>query len=187
MLAIFGGLVVFVLLAVLVLQLVSSEERAAALNGPAAIAIWFVYLIHADTVVNAAYTDVGRLAVPKSTAFAAGAVVGGAGIVLFLWATRTLASRGGFKGLRATRLVTSGPYRLMRQPQNTGWALLLLGVAIAGRTMIGVGLVVAFAVFVALLARAEDRALRAAFGAAYDAWRASTPLVALRVAKRQAA
>jgi protein-S-isoprenylcysteine O-methyltransferase Ste14 len=176
--AVIGGFVVFLLLAALLLAMTDSEDRAQALSGPAAIAVWFVYLIHADTVVSAAYVTTGRVdVIPKAVGFAAGIAVGVAGFALFAWATRTLVNRGGFEGMRATRLVTTGPYRFMRVPQNTGWGLMLLGVAFAGRNLIAVALVAVFCVFVWFLERVEDRALRASFGLDYELWRETTPLL----------
>jgi protein-S-isoprenylcysteine O-methyltransferase Ste14 len=176
--AVIGGLVVFALLAALLLAMTNSEERAQALSGPAAIAVWFVYLIHADTVVSAAYVSTGKItAIPKTPALVVGILVGAAGFALFAWATRTLVNRGGFEGLRATNLVTTGPYALMRQPQNTGWGILLLAVAIAGRSLISLALVAVFCVFVAFLERVEERALRTSFGLDYELWRETTPLL----------
>jgi protein-S-isoprenylcysteine O-methyltransferase Ste14 len=175
-----AGLAIFALLALLVLGMLSSEERAEVLTGPAAIAVWFVYLVHADTVVNAAYLDVGRVdAVPASVATVAGACVIAAGFALFVWATRSLVRHGDFEGIRARRLVVAGPYRFMRQPQNAGWALMLLGIAIAGRSLIALALVAVFAIFAALLGRAEGRALAGAFAGEYRAWRDATPAVPL--------
>jgi protein-S-isoprenylcysteine O-methyltransferase Ste14 len=186
--AVIGGLVVFALLAALLLAMTNSEERAEALSGPAAIAVWFVYLIHADTVVTAAYVSTGKIdAIPKTPALIVGIVVGALGFGLFAWSTRTLVNRAGFEGLRATKLVTSGPYALMRQPQNTGWGIMLLAVAIAGRSLISLALVAVFCVFVAFLERVEDRALRTSFGLDYELWRETTPLLPLGGRTRQAA
>ena len=176
--AVIGGLVVFALLAALLLAMTNSEERAQALSGPAAIAVWFVYLIHADTVVTAAYVSTGRIeAIPKTPALIAGILVGVFGFGLFAWATRTLVNRADFDGLKARKLVTTGPYTLMRQPQNTGWAIMLLAVAIAGRSLISLALVGVFCVFVVFLERVEDRALRTSFGLDYELWRETTPLL----------
>jgi protein-S-isoprenylcysteine O-methyltransferase Ste14 len=175
--AVIGGLVIFVLLAALLLAMTNGEDRAKALSGPAAIAIWFVYLIHADTVVSAAYVDTGKVtAIPHAVALIAGIAIGAGGFVLFAWSTRTLVNRAGFQGTRATKLVTSGPYRVMRQPQNTGWAFMLLGVAVAGRSTISLALVLVFCGFVMLLERIEDKGLEESFGLDYDLWRETTPL-----------
>jgi len=186
--AVLGGFVVFLLLAGLLLAMTSGEDRAQALSGPAAIAVWFVYLIHADTVVSAAYVKTGRVtAIPHSVGLVAGIAVVALGFALFAWSTRTLVNRAGFEGMRATRLVTTGPYALMRQPQNTGWGLMLLGVAIAGRSPISLALVAVFCVFVAMLERVEDGALRTSFGLDYELWRETTPLLPFGRRAHQAA
>jgi len=174
---IIGALIIFLLLAGLVLGMLSSEDRARTLAGPAAIAVWFVYLVHADSVFTAAYLDTGRVTVAKGPALAIGVPTVIIGFLLFAWSTRALVRYGEFEGLRARRLVVDGPYRFMRQPQNAGWALMLLGIAIAGRSWISLGLVAIFAVFVVLLERAESRVLQSDFGSAYEQWRAVTPLV----------
>lgn len=184
MTALLGGLVVFALLALLVLGMLSSEDRADTLAGPAAIAVWFVYLVHADTVFTATYLDEGRWAMSKPLAFALGGALIVVGFALFAWATRSLARHGDFEGIRARRLVVQGPYRLMRQPQNTGWGLMLLGIAVAGRSWISLGLVAVFAVFVLFFERAEERSLRATFGDEFAAWRSRTPFVPSRDARR---
>jgi protein-S-isoprenylcysteine O-methyltransferase Ste14 len=75
----------------------------------------------------------------------------------------------------------------MRQPQNTGWGIMLLAVAIAGRSLISLALVAVFCVFVAFLERVEDRALRTSFGLDYELWRETTPLLPLGGRTRQAA
>ncbi len=72
----------------------------------------------------------------------------------------------------------------MRQPQNTGWAIMLLAVAIAGRSLISLALVGVFCVFVTYLERVEDRALRTSFGLDYELWRETTPLLPFRRRRR---
>jgi len=175
--SVLGALVIFLLLAALVLGMLSKEDRRRTLAGPVAIGVWFVYLVHADTVFTSAYLDVGRIPVAKDLAFAIGGSVIAIGFCLFAWATRSLARNGEFEGFRAHRLVVEGPYRYMRQPQNTGWALMLLGIALAGRSFVSLALVAVFAVFVVFLERAEQRVLHAAFGVAYDGWADRTPVL----------
>lgn len=174
--SVIGTFVIFLLLAALVLAVLGREDRVGVMSGPAAIGVWFVYLLHADTVVTAAYIETGRVdAIPKSVAFVAGGIVLAGGFALFAWATRSLVNHGDFEGLRARRLVTGGPYGFMRQPQNAGWALMLLGVAIMGRSWVALILVAVFVVFVWLLGRLEARGLAVAFGADYERWRSRTP------------
>lgn len=176
MVALLGGLVVFALMAVIVLNMLAGDESPDASVG-AGLLLWAACLVHADTVLDAAYLDVARVPVPRGLALGLAVVVGVAGFTLFGWATRTLVRDGQFDGLRAERLVRTGPYTLMRHPQHAGWATMLLAVAIAGRSLVGLALVGVFVLFVSRLARIEDRDLRARFGSAFDDWRAATPAV----------
>jgi len=176
--SVIGTFVAFLILAALVLVLLGRKDRVGMMSGPAALGVWLAYLLHADTVVTATFIEPGRMdAVPKAVAFVVGGIVIAVGFALFAWATRELVNQGDFDGLRARRLVTGGPYERMRQPQNAGWALMLLGVAIAGRSWISLLLVAVFVGFVVLLSRLEARGLAVTFGDDYERWRASTPVL----------
>ena len=176
--ALLAGLVVFAVLAMLVVTAVDRERDAEEIGPALTIGVWFAYLVHADTVLTAAYMDVGRVPVPRVAALAAGAALIAVGAGLFAWATRTLVRRGGFTGLVSTRLVTDGPYVWMRHPQDVGWATMLLGIAIAGRSPVAVVLVAVFAGFVSRLWRADERQLEERFGEAFLQYRERTPAVA---------
>lgn len=174
MLSILAGLLVFAALAVLVLNALDGDETERAKSTRLAVLVWMVYFVHADTVAIAAYSDIARIGVPRVAGFLVGGIVGLGGLGLLVWATRTLVRDGAFDGIEPTRLVTAGPYRLMRHPQNTGWAMVLLGVALAGRSLVALGLVALFALFAARMARAETRRLHARFGSAFDSWASRT-------------
>ena len=168
----------FALLAALTLRLVRAD--AATGGRPrtlSALAIWLVYLFHADTVAAAAFTDVGRVDLPAGPFLVAGLTLALAGWLLFLAATITLVREGGFEGLRTSRAVFSGPFRFSRHPQNAGWAMLLLGVAIASRSVVALALVAVFAVFAARLSRVEELDLLRRFGTAYASYREATPVL----------
>lgn len=178
MLALLSAIAVFTALAALVLHW-AREDLAdrGALSAKSTVASWLLYVFHADTVASAAW--IGALAVdaPREAALAAGGVIAATGFVVFLGGTLALVRHGDFAGPRTQRLVTSGPYRLGRHPQNLGWGVLLLGIALAGRSLVALALVGLFAVFVACYARLEERQLHQDFGAGYDAYRAGTPAV----------
>jgi protein-S-isoprenylcysteine O-methyltransferase Ste14 len=105
-----------------------------------------------------------------------GVVLFAAGGALRLWPVVVLGNR--FSGLVAIQpghtLVTSGVYRVIRHPSYLGSLVNSLGWALAFRA--GVGLLLAALILPPLLARirAEERLLRAEFGAEYDAYRART-------------
>lgn len=72
-------------------------------------------------------------------------------------------------------LVTKGPYAVIRHPSYAGLCLVLLGVAFAGGS--GASLIATAALLAAgfwYRIRVEERTMRAAFGADYDAYRART-------------
>src|SRR6266540_2107487 len=71
-------------------------------------------------------------------------------------------------GLAADRLVTTGVYRLSRNPQLVGWGLLLLGVAVVGRSGAALLLATMFWASCLLSVPLEERALVRSYGAAYE-------------------
>ena len=167
-----AALVVFGLAGALVLQLAEADADRDDGGGPqarTAIALWLLAFFHANTVVSAAFTEAGRIdALPRVPFLVAGLLLCAGGWVLFMVATATLVRRGAFEGLQTTRLVTTGPFARLRHPQSVGWTVLLLGVAVASRSVVALVLVGVFALFAARYARLEEEGLRERFGAAYD-------------------
>jgi protein-S-isoprenylcysteine O-methyltransferase Ste14 len=100
----------------------------------------------------------------------------GAGTLLRLWPVFVMGNR--FSGLVAIQhghtLVTTGPYRFIRNPSYLGLLIGALGWALAFRS--GVGVVLTALLVPALVARinAEERLLGTHFGAEYEAYRART-------------
>lgn len=174
--AVVGGLVVFGLLAILVLNAMSGGDDRDEVPAFLTVGVWITYLVHADTVLTAAYLDVLRVdLLPATPALVTGLVISMAGFGLFLGSTRILARDGRFEGLVTRSLVTSGPYRRMRHPQDTGWGITLLGIAIAGRSVVALALVMLFGIFLRRLWRSDDDQLAERFGEPYLAYRAMTP------------
>jgi protein-S-isoprenylcysteine O-methyltransferase Ste14 len=168
-----AAFVVFGLAGGLVLQLAQADaDREGGVQARSAIALWLLAFFHANTVVSAAFTETGRIeALPRVPFLVAGLAVSVVGWVLFIVATSTLVRRGAFAGLETTRLVTGGVYARLRHPQSVGWTLLLLGVAIASRSLLALALVAVFALFAARYARLEESGLRERFGGAYESYR----------------
>jgi protein-S-isoprenylcysteine O-methyltransferase Ste14 len=102
------------------------------------------------------------------TLLVAGLLVAVAGVCEFRRARTTV---NPMRPQNASALVTSGIYRFTRNPMYVGDVLILLAVAVFFSNPLGLAGVVLFVAWMNLLQiPAEERALRARFGAAYDAY-----------------
>lgn len=179
MLALVIAILGFIGLAVFVVRWAGRDLAATGtLSAKSLAASWLLYVLHADAVASAAWGGVLNVDVPRTPALAGGGVLIVTGFVIFLAGTLALVRHGDFVGVRTQRLVTVGAYAFSRHPQNLGWGILLLGVAVAGRSLGALALVALFAVFVDRYVRLEEHQLEQDFGAAYDEYRAHTPAVA---------
>jgi protein-S-isoprenylcysteine O-methyltransferase Ste14 len=168
---------VFAVLALVVVTMLDTERDRDDVNAFVTMGMWFAYLVHADTVTTAAYLSFARVPLPRVPLLVAGSAIIVLGFAIFAWAGRTLVRDGSFSGLTSTQLVTAGPFALVRHPQDLGWGLMLLGIAIAGRSPVSLALVAVFAVFVARVWRADERQLMLRFPDAFARYRATTPAV----------
>ena len=124
-----------------------------------------------------AYTDrVGFLTFGGDTLRWTGVVIYTLGGVLRIWPVYVLGRR--FSGLVAIQpgheLVTTGIYRLVRNPSYVGLLMTVLGWVLAFRS--GAGLVLFALTVIPVIGRirAEETMLRSEFGAAWDAYTAKT-------------
>ena len=97
-------------------------------------------------------------------------VVMGAGIILLSRAWPVL-----WKAQREHRLATTGPYGTIRHPQYVGFLLIMAGLLLQWPTLLTLAMFPVLALAYTRLARAEERDVRAEFGADYDAYAAATP------------
>jgi len=124
-----------------------------------------------------AYTDrIGFWTIDGDTIRWVGVVVLLAGGVLRIWPVYVLKNR--FSGLVAIqsehRLETHGIYGLIRHPSYLGLLTSSLGWVLAFRSGVGVFLLASLMIPLAARIRAEERLLRAHFGAEYDDYYAHT-------------
>jgi hypothetical protein len=105
---------------------------------------------------------------PHPVWFAAGAAMAAAGILFHFWASGYLT--------RGRTLVASGPYTLVRNPYYAAALAVDLGFGLASRNWI------ALAIFLPLIGavyayriRKEEKAMAAAFGEAFEAYRRACP------------
>ncbi|HXY35909.1 MAG TPA: isoprenylcysteine carboxylmethyltransferase family protein [Planctomycetaceae bacterium] len=105
-----------------------------------------------------------------------GVALFGLGTVLRIWPVFVLGNR--FSGLVAIQqghaLVTTGPYRFIRNPSYLGLLVGSLGWGLAFRAGVGVLLTALLIPALGARIRAEERLLGAHFGAEYEAYRART-------------
>ena len=127
------------------------------------------------SVLVAAWHSYWPLPIPHESAWAFG------GLLAFLGATVYLTARFQFRsfrltwGLSAHRLVTTGLYRFSRNPQLVGWGLLLVGVALAGRSGAALLLAAMYSLSCLVSVPVEERALVRNYGAAYETFKSSVP------------
>ncbi|WP_342236195.1 methyltransferase family protein [Inquilinus sp. OTU3971] len=72
-------------------------------------------------------------------------------------------------------LATTGPYAHVRHPQYVGFVFVLLGFLLQWPTVLTLAMFPVLVVMYVLLARREEREVRAEFGAAYDRYAAEVP------------
>lgn len=128
-------------------------------------------------VVALAWAPAGTIASRADIATAVGATLLAAGVVLRTWA---VASLGRFFRLSVTlhqgqRVVTAGPYRLIRHPSYTGLLLVAVGLGLGLNHWLSLAAAVVPS-FVALLVRirVEEAALATALGVEYSSYAART-------------
>ena len=118
---------------------------------------------------------------PLAVASAAGAVaLALACDVLAVWARRTLGKEWSFEArlVDAHRLVTSGPYAIVRHPIYAAMLGLWVATALAVARPWGIVLGLPFMLAGTFLrVKIEDALLRGAFGATFEAWASRTPAV----------
>ena len=77
-------------------------------------------------------------------------------------------------GQQVDQLITTGIYRWSRHPQNVGWALAMIGIAITGRSGAGLLLAGIFSILFWIYIPIEERYLERVFGDEYRHFQEST-------------
>ena len=155
----------------------SKRERASivgiALQGASYGIVWSVHRLFFSTIA--------ALSKPLEIALAVFTMVLAAGSVWFVTtAIRTLGKQWSIAArlVEGHKLVTAGPYSVVRNPIYTGMFGLLLATGLAVSHWIGllVGVIV-YAVGTMIRVRSEEKLLRGAFGAEFDSYARDVPAV----------
>jgi protein-S-isoprenylcysteine O-methyltransferase len=118
-----------------------------------------------------------RIGLPQEAVFACAMILFWGGLLLYVWSVLTLGAhfRTSVQLLEGQRLVTRGPYRLLRHPAYTGGIMLFSGIGLAtGNWIAAVAAPLAVAIAYAWRIHVEEIALREKFGAEFDANRRRT-------------
>jgi len=114
---------------------------------------------------------------PIVVAIVAG-VCGIAGILFSVWAIRTLGKQWSFSArvIEGHRLITNGPYAIVRNPIYASLALWVIAMGLTFASPIRLALALLLYVVGTLMRiRAEEELMRATFGDAWDQYRRRVP------------
>jgi len=118
-----------------------------------------------------------RIALPMDLVFDAAMAAFWSGLLLYSWALQTLGAffRTSVTLLDGQKLVTRGPYRLLRHPAYTGGILIFAGIGLAmGNWVSAIGSTLLMALGYAWRIHVEEHALSERFGAEFEAQRRRT-------------
>jgi protein-S-isoprenylcysteine O-methyltransferase len=117
------------------------------------------------------YVPSARIALPSTPVFATGIALTWLGVLLYAWAVMTLGTsfRTSVTLLEGQRLITRGPYRILRHPAYTGGILIFAGIGLAiGNWLSFAAATVSVALGYAMRIAVEEKALRERFGAEFE-------------------
>ena len=161
---------------------VFSRDRRAARGekrdrGSIVAIFFFITLGIAVTFTAPHFVPLARIPLPSAPVFYTAMTLFWLGMVLRLWAIATLGRyfRTAVLVLDDHRLVTSGPYRVLRHPAYTGGVMTLAGLGLAtGNWISTLGATICILLAYAWRIRVEEKALHERFGPAFEVHRRRT-------------
>src|SRR5712691_2366022 len=127
------------------------------------------------------FSPIAALSKPLEIGLAAFTMLVAVGSVWFVSsAIRTLGKQWslGARLIEGHKLITDGPYRLVKNPIYTGMFGLLLATGLAVSHWIGLAIaIIVFALGTVIRVRSEEKLLRGAFGAEFDSYARRVPAV----------
>ena len=140
-----------------------------------ALLVWIVYVTHTAIAAWASWASVWPLQLDPTPARTVGAALVIAGLCTLAAGMIEFRSLARMSGRRPDHLVRTGIYRWTRNPQNVGWGLALLGVAIYGRSAAALLLAVEFWIVFRLYIPVEERFLDSVYGEHWHDYSEATP------------
>lgn len=141
-----------------------------------AIYVWLSYILYSLLIVYTAFRPYWLLIEDGIWLMVIGIILIVVGLFISIAGVIEFRSFKRMSGLSADKLVTSGIYRWSRNPQNAGWGLVLIGIALTGRS--GVALVLAFLFWLVIdfyIVNIEEKYLKMIFSDQYERYCATTP------------
>ena len=109
------------------------------------LTIWFgMWAFHHLAVILASIYHVWLVPIDKKPAAWGGFVILISGILILTAGMITFGTFDRSAGKDTSKLVTNGIYRWSRNPQFIGWAMILLGISVMGRSGVALALTVVF-------------------------------------------
>lgn len=163
-------------LAVWVLRRAERDYQArGTLSDSTAAAAWALYLLQTGMTVYAAWRPSSLLPANERGATVTGGVLALFGSILYSTSLVEFGSLRQVSGLEEGGLVTSGPYRFSRNPQNVGVGLTLTGISLSNRSTAALLLSAFFWIIFRLYLPIEELHLERTFGKDYRLYRSKTP------------
>ncbi len=153
----------------------SERARSGEVTVPTVIAAFVAYLGPSVCALLASWWSAWPLPFPRGLAFSLGGALLVSGLAGYSAARREFHLLRRAWGMRTDQLITTGPYAYSRNPQLIGWALVLLGTAVAGRSSAALALTAIYWMGCVFTIRAEEQALERVFGNEYRRHRAAVP------------
>jgi len=153
----------------------SDYNNRKVLTNSTTVLVWIAYLFHAIVVLWAAGLNAWALGLSNWLVIPAGVILILVGIAIITTAILNFRSFQRMSGLQTDKLITGGIYAWSRNPQNLGWELALLGIAILGRSGLALLLFALFGLAVHFyIVVLEEPYLENIYGETYREYRAKT-------------
>ncbi len=143
-------------------------EKKETLSSHVSAVIWVGDMLHFFLVLWASLKGFWLIQINETATLIGGSVFTTVGLAIMLLGMLDFRSFRRMSGMDSSRLITTGIYRYSRNPQYTGWFLALLGISIAGRSLLALLLSIVLIVGVHLYnVKLEEPHLERIFGEEY--------------------